>query len=302
MNISTAWADAVKYVKEFVSLGLALSKTDMCEIGSHFNRRYRNQYQTNADFVVMNTALEYCSMFLEQCIEEFPEEIDDDQLLEDLVAWHEKFNFHLWTVCNKHAKSHNMNHFHGTVVRVLRFVGYHRGLAEDLGYVLAALRRALDRLELIGGRVVEDVLLRHFAIWRIYLVPHHEHLRVRAIFEEAADPAVHVGGGSGIRYIVYYKSDHCLTQKEARHRPVLLLSCRIPNVESISHQSASLSLYMHLLPIFALQNDILCGERRSDCEAVCCREAVLREPFDNASAHSIRSTTDTLTCQRHDRR
>ena len=30
MNISTAWADAVKYVKEFVSLGLALSKTDMC--------------------------------------------------------------------------------------------------------------------------------------------------------------------------------------------------------------------------------------------------------------------------------
>lgn len=29
INISTAWADTFKYVKEFVSLGLALAKTDM---------------------------------------------------------------------------------------------------------------------------------------------------------------------------------------------------------------------------------------------------------------------------------
>ena len=43
----------------------------------------------------MNTALEYCSMFINQCLEEFPEEIDDDTLIEDLVNWHDTIQFHL---------------------------------------------------------------------------------------------------------------------------------------------------------------------------------------------------------------
>ncbi|KAK8822707.1 hypothetical protein WA556_001600, partial [Blastocystis sp. ATCC 50177/Nand II] len=73
INISTAWADTFKYVKEFVSLGLALAKTDI----------YLSHYKTNKDFIMMNTAMEYCSMFIDECVKEFPEEMDDEQLLED---------------------------------------------------------------------------------------------------------------------------------------------------------------------------------------------------------------------------
>lgn len=47
----------------------------------------------------MNTALEYCVMFIDFCLREFPEEIDDDSLIESLMEWHERVQFHLFRVC-----------------------------------------------------------------------------------------------------------------------------------------------------------------------------------------------------------
>lgn len=43
----------------------------------------------------MNQALEYCSIFINMCLEEFPEEIDDDEMIDDLVKWHETIQFSL---------------------------------------------------------------------------------------------------------------------------------------------------------------------------------------------------------------
>ena len=52
-------------------------------------------YKTNQDFITMNQALEYCSIFIHLCLEEFPEEIDDDDMIDDLVKWHETIQFSL---------------------------------------------------------------------------------------------------------------------------------------------------------------------------------------------------------------
>lgn len=57
--------------------------------------RYKRHYQSNHDFGIMNQALEYCSIFINMCIEEFPEEIDDDDMIDDLVQWHETIHFSL---------------------------------------------------------------------------------------------------------------------------------------------------------------------------------------------------------------
>lgn len=57
--------------------------------------RYKKHYQSNQDFVTMNKALEYCSIFINMCLEEFPEEIDDDDMINDLVTWHETIQFTL---------------------------------------------------------------------------------------------------------------------------------------------------------------------------------------------------------------
>lgn len=71
-------------------------------MGTEVIRSYLSHYTTNKDFIMMNTAMEYCSMFIDECVKEFPEEMDDERLLEDLVAWHEKISFHLYPVCSKH--------------------------------------------------------------------------------------------------------------------------------------------------------------------------------------------------------
>ena len=66
---------------------------------SGVDRRYKREDQRNEDFKVMNTALEYCVMFIDFCLREFPEEIDDDSLIESLMEWHERVQFHLFRVC-----------------------------------------------------------------------------------------------------------------------------------------------------------------------------------------------------------
>ena len=66
---------------------------------SGIDRRYKREYQRNEDFKVMNTALEYCVMFIDFCLREFPEEIDDESLIESLMEWHERVQFHLFRVC-----------------------------------------------------------------------------------------------------------------------------------------------------------------------------------------------------------
>lgn len=43
----------------------------------------------------MNEILEYCALFIHDCLQEFPEEIDDDAMIEDLLTWHEQTQFHL---------------------------------------------------------------------------------------------------------------------------------------------------------------------------------------------------------------
>ena len=63
------------------------------------DRRYKRENGKNKDFDVMNTALEYCVMFIDFCLKEFPEEIDDDSLIESLMDWHERVQFHLFRVC-----------------------------------------------------------------------------------------------------------------------------------------------------------------------------------------------------------
>ena len=57
--------------------------------------RYKQLYKSNQDFIAMNTAIEYCVHFIDFCLEEFPEEIEDDSILEDLMEWHEQVQFHL---------------------------------------------------------------------------------------------------------------------------------------------------------------------------------------------------------------
>ena len=54
---------------------------------------YKNQYSTNEDFITMNTALEYCVIFIDFCLREFPEEVEDDPILDDLMEWHERVQF-----------------------------------------------------------------------------------------------------------------------------------------------------------------------------------------------------------------
>lgn len=57
--------------------------------------RYKQLHKSNQDFIAMNTAIEYCVHFVDFCLEEFPEEMEDDSILEDLMEWHERVQFHL---------------------------------------------------------------------------------------------------------------------------------------------------------------------------------------------------------------
>ena len=43
----------------------------------------------------MNTALEYCVIFIDFCLREFPEEVEDDVILDDLMEWHERVQFNI---------------------------------------------------------------------------------------------------------------------------------------------------------------------------------------------------------------
>ncbi len=186
----------------------------------------------------------------------------------------------------------NVSHFYGTVIGMLGLVGNHGRLAKHFRNVLPTLRGALDRLKLVRRCVVKNVLLRHFAVGRIVLVPHHQDLRLRTVLQEAANPTVHVRRRRGVRYIIHNKSHDRFPQEEAGHRPVLLFSRRIPNVKSIREEHEESALHLHFLPILALQNDVLRGERRSDSQAVCRGETVLGESLHDASADFHENNTN----------
>ncbi len=76
-------------------IGLGYYKNRYVRFERRLVCRYKQLYKSNQDFITMNRAIEYCVYFIDFCLEEFPEEIEDDSILEDLMEWHERFQFRL---------------------------------------------------------------------------------------------------------------------------------------------------------------------------------------------------------------